>query len=80
MEEGEVNGQRLIALQSETYEVPPRVPPPTRSMIRKAAVQYTKDVETILTDLVDKGNRCRWSTMSAWMMSKETSTNEKLLS
>ena len=55
MEEDEANGQRITVLQSETYDDVPVSPSPTRSMIRKAEVQYTKDVELILMDLVDKG-------------------------
>ena len=55
MEEDEANGQRITVLQAETYDAVPVSPSPTRSMIRKAEVQYTKDVELILMDLVDKG-------------------------
>ena len=55
MEEKEVDGQRLIALQPEAYEDVPPAPSPTRSMIRKAEVQYTRDVESILTELMGKG-------------------------
>ena len=55
MEENEVDGQRLIALQPEAYEDVPLAPSPTRSMIRKAEVQYTRDVESILTEFMDKG-------------------------
>ena len=55
MEEDEANCQRITVLQAETYDAVPASPSPTRSMIRKAEVQYTKDVELILKDLVEKG-------------------------
>ena len=55
MDEKGVDQQRLVTAQLEAYESVSNALLPSRSMIRKAEVQYTKDVELIWAELTNSG-------------------------
>ena len=53
----EVEELRMVASRDDMLDMEPEPTRPSNSLIRKAEVQYTKDVEAVLDELVQGGDR-----------------------